>query len=88
MNTGKVVLSIAASMAVGALLGILFAPDKGSNTRRKIASKGKEYADDVKEKYNDIVDGVAEKFESLKHGAENLQSRGKDELANMQKSNA
>jgi gas vesicle protein len=39
-NTGKVVMGVLAGMAVGALLGVLFAPDKGSETRKKMAEKG------------------------------------------------
>lgn len=35
MNSGKVVLGALAGLAAGALLGILFAPDKGSETRKK-----------------------------------------------------
>lgn len=35
MDTGKVLLGILAGLATGAVLGILFAPDKGSDTRKK-----------------------------------------------------
>ena len=38
MSTGKVITGIVAGMAAGAVLGILLAPDKGSETRKKIAS--------------------------------------------------
>ena len=36
MSTGKVMLGILAGLAAGEALGILFAPDKGSETRKKI----------------------------------------------------
>lgn len=50
-NTGKILLGIAAGVAAGAVLGILFAPDKGSETREKIKQKGKEFSDGMKEKF-------------------------------------
>ena len=47
-NTSKIITAVAAGAAVGAILGVLFAPDKGSETRRKIKAKGDQIADEVK----------------------------------------
>lgn len=64
MSSGKVLLGVLAGVAAGALLGILFAPDKGEVTRTKIVDKGEEYVDGLKKKISEMVDQVADKFES------------------------
>ncbi|MDP4277391.1 MAG: YtxH domain-containing protein, partial [Bacteroidota bacterium] len=66
MSTGKVLLGLLAGVATGALLGVLFAPDKGVNTRRKISCKGKELKDDLTEKFDEVIDDISEKFEQMK----------------------
>ena len=66
MNSGKVFLGVLAGMAAGALLGVLFAPDKGTVTRKKIMSKSEDYADELKEKFNDLLDDIADKYEKAK----------------------
>lgn len=65
MNSGKIFLGVLAGMAAGALLGILFAPDKGSETRRKIVEKGEDYVDDVKQKFNGLVDDLSKKMDGV-----------------------
>ena len=62
MSSGKVLLSLLAGVAAGALLGILFAPEKGSVTRKKMSKKAEDYADGLKEKFNEFVDDISEKF--------------------------
>ncbi len=61
-NTGKILTAIAAGAAVGAVLGVLFAPDKGSETRKKINDQGKKIVDNVKDKFQKGRD----KFNDLK----------------------
>lgn len=65
MNSGKIFLGVLAGMAAGAMLGILFAPDKGTETRRKIVEKGEDYVDDVKQKFNGLVDELSKKMDGV-----------------------
>jgi gas vesicle protein len=44
-NTSKILIALGAGVAIGGVLGILFAPDKGSVTRHKIAEGSKKFAD-------------------------------------------
>lgn len=77
MSTGKVVLGSLAGLAIGAIAGILFAPEKGSTTRKQIMDKGNDYVDKAKSKYDEFRDSVAETIESTKTDAENLADKGK-----------
>lgn len=78
MDTGKVVLGALAGLATGAILGILFAPEKGSVTRKNIADKGKNTADDLKNKYNDLIDKLTSKLETVKKDGLNYYEDGRD----------
>ena len=85
MSTGKVVLGTLAGLAIGGVLGILFAPEKGSVTRQQIMDRGNDYADELKSKYNDFADTLSEKFQSGKEFAQVVAENGKaefDELKN------
>jgi gas vesicle protein len=77
MSKGKAILGTLAGLAIGGIAGILFAPAKGSTTRKQIKDKGDDYVDKVKTKFDGVVDSVTEKFESTKKDAENLAAKGK-----------
>jgi gas vesicle protein len=81
MSTGKFVLGVLAGLAAGAILGVLFAPEKGSVTRMKITQKGEDYADAVKNKFSSFIDGINEKFESVKDEV----SRGRQKVQEVKK---
>jgi gas vesicle protein len=66
MSSGKVFLGVLAGAAAGALAGILFAPAKGSKTRKKILKKGEDYSDALKKKLSDFLEVITEKFEKVK----------------------
>jgi len=61
-DTGKILAAFAAGAAVGAVLGILFAPDKGTETRKKISEQGKKITETMKEKLH----FGKQKFDALK----------------------
>jgi len=54
-NTGKIIGAVLAGVAIGGILGILFAPDKGSETRKKILAKGEDFKDLVQEKLSGLM---------------------------------
>ena len=87
MSSGKVVLGAIAGLATGAILGILFAPEKGKDTRKKIARKSKESLEDIKSKYENVIDAISNKYDSVKKDASHLLSEGK-ELAHEVKDDA
>ncbi|MBK8702034.1 MAG: YtxH domain-containing protein [Saprospiraceae bacterium] len=77
MNTGKILLGFLAGMAAGAVLGVLFAPDKGTETRKKIAGKSFGYLTKVGNQFNEIVDEISEKAKNVKKDATRVVSNGK-----------
>jgi gas vesicle protein len=85
MSTGKILLGVLAGAAVGATLGILFAPDKGSSTRKKISKKGQDYAEELGGKFNDFIDGVTQKFEKIKEETLNMVENGNGKAKDVEK---
>jgi gas vesicle protein len=83
MSSGKVLLGVLVGAAVGAVLGVLFAPAKGSVTRKKIARKGTDCAEDVKEKLNKYIDSISEEYDTIKKGAMKLVNKGKKKAASV-----
>jgi gas vesicle protein len=65
-DTKKVIGALLVGTAIGAALGILFAPEKGSRTRQKISDTGEDLAEMLKDKFNAFLEGVKEQYESIK----------------------
>jgi len=66
MNSGKVLLGVLAGVATGALLGVLFAPAKGSRTRRRMVKKGENYAEGLNEKFDTALARLSGKIKKVK----------------------
>ncbi len=76
MSAGKIVLGVLAGFAAGAVVGILFAPDKGSATRRKLMDAANDVAEDLKTKISESISNVSDQFESTINGLKDHASSG------------
>lgn len=71
-NAGKIAIAAAAGAVIGGVLGVLFAPDKGTDTRKKIVDGSKKLVDTVKDKVSGLRINIKDKADSLKEKAEEL----------------
>ena len=62
----ETVLAVLAGAAVGAAIGILFAPDEGTKTRRKIKDGYDAKRDEIKDKLHEISEQVKNRFGASK----------------------
>lgn len=83
MSSSKTLLGFVAGAAVGALAGILFAPDTGTNTRKKIATKTGDLSDSVKDSFNEFIDGVKDTYAGVKGDAEEMGEKAKAKMNNL-----
>ena len=77
MSTGKIILGTLAGLTLGAIAGVLFAPEKGSTTRKQIKDKGDGYIDDLHSKLDEFSNSLAGKLESTNKSAKSLAKKEK-----------
>ncbi|MEE1884508.1 YtxH domain-containing protein [Pedobacter flavus] len=57
-DNSKLLVGLLAGLAAGAVLGILFAPDKGSETRDKLGQSLKDLGDTIKERASNEMENI------------------------------
>lgn len=70
-STQKILTAAVAGAVIGAVAGILFAPDKGSETRKKIVDQGRKAGDSLKDAIDSgksTLSEMKEKYLSGKNG--------------------
>jgi len=71
-DTSKILIALGAGLAIGGILGVLFAPDKGSVTRHKIAEETKNLADRFNRKIRLGKERLKEEFSKVNEMEEEL----------------
>lgn len=75
-NNDKVIGALLLGAAVGGLLGVLFAPDKGSETRKKIMEQSGGLADILKQKFNEFIQEATAEASMMKEEVDEVLSDG------------
>jgi gas vesicle protein len=83
-DNSKVVVALLAGLAAGAALGILFAPEKGNETRDKLAESLKNLGDSIRETAATEIDnlvGMKDKiFDNIKTKIQGAEEEYQDDL--------
>lgn len=77
-NLGKILGAMTLGALTGAAIGVLFAPNKGSKTRKKIATGAKDTVEDIRKKMDNEAKSLRKKAKDLK----GLALDKMDEMAN------
>lgn len=76
-DSAKLIGAMLLGVAIGGALGILFAPDKGSETRKNISKKGNDLSNSIKDKFGEFVDKFKKEMETVQDEAQDLANTGK-----------
>ena len=83
MKNNKVILGLIGGLAIGAVLGVLFAPDKGKNTRKKIATKGVDLADNIKTQFEELANLITNKAEKVADDSQEIFETATEKLTDL-----
>ena len=89
-STTNVLLGFVAGAAAGTITGVLFAPEKGTKTRKKIKKKVKRTQEDLKdnisESVSDLKDYITSFVEDVKVRFETLEAQMEEQAEEAEKS--
>lgn len=80
MSSGtKVLLGILGAAVAGVAIGLLIAPEKGSETRKRIAKTTGDWADQL----SNVFKNTRDQYNDLKDKARNMKSAAEQKVSNL-----
>ncbi|WP_256002907.1 MULTISPECIES: YtxH domain-containing protein [Pedobacter] len=80
-DNSKVLVALLAGLAAGAALGLLFAPEKGSDTRDKLGQSLKDLGDTIKDRAADEINNLASLKEKVVSSVKSKLGQTEEEYA-------
>lgn len=77
MDSVKILAGVFAGAAIGAALGVLFSPAKGTVTRRKLKRRGQDFVDDIEDNLSEFYDEISKSYSTVLDEAQELAEKGK-----------
>ena len=75
MNSCKVFCGALGLFSAGVIVGVLFAPEKGEVTRKRIAESTADIADEINSRADDLMENVTETIDTVKDEADRLKRK-------------
>jgi len=69
------IAGLAVGAVVGGMAGLLFAPEAGDETRKKLQEKSKELTEDLHDKFDEFKDTVNEALDNVKTKVEDVKDK-------------
>ena len=79
-NNAKLAGALLLGAAIGSILGILFAPSKGSKIRSKLLGKSNALTDEMNKKVQEYVEKFKNETENIKEKANHFMKNGLGEI--------
>ena len=83
-TTSKIALGVVGALAAGVVIGLMIAPDKGSEVRKRIKKTAGDWADNLTHlftKAEEEMDGAGEKVRRAKSAAEEKVNQMKESFS-------
>lgn len=80
-DNGKILSALLLGAAAGAVLGLLFAPEKGSDTRKKIKEGAEDLIDQLNEKISEAKEAMSGLKEKAMSKAEQIKAEAEEGIS-------
>ena len=80
-DNSKIIVALLAGVAVGAALGLLFAPESGKETRDRLSKTLKDLGDTIKDLSDEGLDNLSDAVEQVSDNVKSKVKKAQDSMS-------